>query len=456
MPNRLQAGQYLLAGLLTTEVFYMRVRKSILFLTLIGLIFLSASAFALQSGDFTYTVSDGTVTITKYTGGAGVVVIPATIDGMPVVGIGDGAFEECISLTSVTIGNSVRSIGNGAFAYCSGLISMTIPNSITSIGRQAFGGCSSLTSVTIPDSVTSIGDYAFTLCSSLTSIVVDASNTFYSSQDGVLYDKAKTVLMQYPCGTSGGFTIPNSVTSIGGRAFAYCSGLSSVTIPNSITSIGWGVFAGCSSLTSMIIPNSVTSIGEAAFAECSSLTIVTIPNSITSIGRQAFGGCSSLTSVTIPNSVTSIGSQAFDGCSSLTIAYFLGNAPSIGPDVFQGCSSNFTICYTARSTGFANPWCPTYDQCYPAAVCSPKPSLCAAEAIYGENSEETELLIEYRDNVLSKTPDGQELIKMYYKFSPTVTKLLENRPLLKSRAKAFIDSMLPAIREKVEEIQKEQ
>ena len=82
------------------------------------------------------------------------------------------------------------------------------------------------------------------------------------------------------------------------------------------------------------------------------------------------------------------------------------------------------------------------------------PSLCAAEAIYGEQSEETELLREYRDNVLSKTPEGQEIIKTYYKFSPTVTKLLEQRPLLKNRAKAFIDSMLPGIRKKVEESQK--
>jgi len=80
-------------------------------------------------------------------------------------------------------------------------------------------------------------------------------------------------------------------------------------------------------------------------------------------------------------------------------------------------------------------------------------NLCAAEAIYGENSEQTELLREYRDNVLSKTPEGQEIIKNYYIFSPTVTKLLEQIPLLKNRVKAFIDSMLPAIREKVEESQ---
>ena len=103
--------------------------------------------------------------------------------------------------------------------------------------------CSGLTSVTIPNSVTSIGDNAFVCCSGLTSIVVDASNTAYSSQDGVLYNKAKTVLIQCPGGKSGGFTIPDSVTSIGDYAFASCTGLTSVTIPNSVTSIGDGAFA---------------------------------------------------------------------------------------------------------------------------------------------------------------------------------------------------------------------
>ena len=117
--------------------------------------------------------------------------------------------------------------------------------------------------------------------------------------------------------------------------------------------------------------------------------------------------------------------------------------------VFDHCASNFTICYTAGSTGFTTPtW---YG--YPARVCAD--NQCAAEAIYGKNAEQTELLREYRDNVLSKTTEGQEIIKTYYKFSPTVTKLLEQRPLLKNKAKAFIDSMLPGIRKKIEESNKE-
>ena len=92
-------------------------------------------------------------------------------------------------------------------------------------------------------------------------------------------------------------TIPNSVTSIGERAFSYCSGLISVTIGNSVTSIGAEAFANCSGLTSVTIPNSVTSIGDEAFYECSGLTSVTIGNSVTSIGDEAFARCNELLDV---------------------------------------------------------------------------------------------------------------------------------------------------------------
>ena len=90
----------------------------------------------------------------------------------------------------------------------------------------------------------------------------------------------------------------------------------------------------------------------------------------------------------------------------------------------------------------------------PTTTTTARSGPCAAEAIYGENAEETELLRKYRDNVLSKTPEGQEIIKTYYKFSPKVTMLLGQRPLLKNRAKTFIDGMLPGIRKKIEESNK--
>ena len=243
--------------------------------------------------DFDNTNNTATVTYrgssydSYYDEYSGSVIIPSSVTyndtTYSVTSIGDDAFRECFSLTSVTIGNGVTSIGERAFWFCESLTSVTIPNSVTSIGYSAFCGCSSVTSITIPNSVTSIGDGAFSRWSSLASV-----------------------------------TIPNGVTSIGDGAFSRCSSLVSVTIPNGVTSIGKQAFQYCFFLTFITIPNGVTSIGEQAFQYCYFLTSITIPNSVTIIGQQTFDGCKSLTSVTIPNSVTSIGEGAFRDCSKLT------------------------------------------------------------------------------------------------------------------------------------------
>ena len=267
-----------------------------------------------------------------------------------VTSIGDGAFCDCTGLTFVSIPNSVTSIGYNTFYYCSGLTSVTIPNSITSIGDRAFEGCSGLTSVTIGNSVTTIGEFAFYGCSKITSVTIPNSVTSIGNY------------AFYNCSGLSSVTIPNSVTSIGYGAFGGCSGLTSVTvdknngtydsrdncnaiietstnklivgcknttIPNSVTSIGDRAFEGCSGLTSVTIGNSVTSIGKYAFAGCWGLTSVTIGNSVTSIGDYAFTDCSGLTSVTIGNSVTSIGYDAFRGCSGLTKLVSLAVEPPI-------------------------------------------------------------------------------------------------------------------------------
>jgi hypothetical protein len=175
-------------------------------------------------------------------------------------------------------------------------------------------------------SVTSIGERAFEYCSGLTSISIPNSVTSIG-QSAFFW-----------CGGLISISIPNSVTSIGNSAFSGCKGLTSITIPNSVTSIGQSAFASCSSLTSITIPNSVTSIGDDAFSRCTGLTSITIPNSVTSIGYWAFQYCSGLTSVTIPNSVTSIGYEAFYGCSGLTSVTIGNSVTSIGYEAFYGCS----------------------------------------------------------------------------------------------------------------------
>ncbi|MBR5643224.1 MAG: leucine-rich repeat domain-containing protein [Salinivirgaceae bacterium] len=244
----------------------------------------------------------------------------------------------------VNIPESVKSIGSSAFKGCSGLSSVTIPNSVTSIGNSTFSGCSGLTMVIIGNSVTSIGDYAFEKCNSLTNINVENENTYYSSEDGVLFNYNKTTLICYPAGkTMSSYNIPNSVTSIGGYAFNGCSGLISVSIPNSVTNIGDYAFQSCIGLTSVSIPNSVTRIGSYAFNGCSGLTLVTIPNSVTSIGGYAFSGCRCLTSITIPNSITTIGGYAFSGCSGLISVTIPNSVKYINEYAFADCNSLTTV-----------------------------------------------------------------------------------------------------------------
>ena len=251
--------------------------------------------------DFEFGAIDSGIVITKYRGNSEIVKIPAYICDKPVTEIGDRCFRDCSiktviipntvkfiddcafiwcsNLKNVYIPNSVTSIGKDAFAYCSGLTSVTIPDSVKSIGKSVFFNCESLTSVIIGNGVTIIGDCAFWECCGLEEIKVDANNNYYSSLDGVLFDKNKTELIQYPTGnTRTSYDIPNSVTSIGNDAFAYCNNLTSVTIPESVTSIGELAFNDCKSLTSITIPDGVSSIGVWAFYGCENLTDIYILN----------------------------------------------------------------------------------------------------------------------------------------------------------------------------------
>ena len=287
-----------------------------------------------------------------------------------VTSIGYKAFYECSSLTSVTIGNSVTSIRSEAFYSCESLTSLTIGNSVTSIGGSAFAYCSSLTSVTIPNSVTSIGVEAFAYCDSLKSVIWNVKNCedFNSSCSWC-------VPFSYSPITS--FIIGDSVEYIPAALLAYADtkNLTTLTIPESVTSIGEDAFDGCSSLTSVIwnakncadfewlsapfedsdciisfsFGDSVKHIPACLCRGMKNLTFLTIPESVTSIGYEAFDDCSSLTSVTIGNSVTSIGSSAFRDCSSVTSLTLGNNLTTIGSYAFSGLYALTSVTQKAPS-----------------------------------------------------------------------------------------------------------
>ena len=287
--------------------------------------------------------------------------------------VGNNAFYGCTRLTSVYFGAGVTSIGNSAFYGCSGIVNynMSIPESVISIGSNAFYNCSGINgSFTIPASVTSIGGSAFS-GTGICSIYVSDNNSTFASQDGIMYNKAKTEIIAVPSSISGNVTIPAGVTSISDNAFFGCTGLYSITIPASVTFIGDNAFSGCSGLTSISIPENVTFIGANAFLGCSSLTSITINtnNVMTSqtsnwgtmftannlsvtftkaVGEYAFYGCTRLISVSLETGVTSIGDSAFSGCTGLYSINIPATVMFIGNSAFSGWIASQYI-YANRS-----------------------------------------------------------------------------------------------------------
>ena len=291
--------------------------------------------------------------------------------------IENSVFSGCIGLTSVTLPASVTQIGNFAFSYCSGLTGVNIPASVTRIGSSAFSssgltsltlpaglthiesnafsGCHGLMVVTIPSSVTTLGEAAFIPCGGLTAIAVDAGNPNFASEDGLLFDKPRTTLIQFPAARSGAYVIPSGVARIAKQAFENCAGLTGVTFPGSLTTIGQSAFRNCNGLTNLTIPASAKSIGSSAFMGCAGLTGITIPPGVTTVESYAFAKCIALRNVVIPASVESIETAAFSDCAKLADVSFVGNAPTMESGVFSKAASGFTIYCMNGAAGFTLP-----------------------------------------------------------------------------------------------------
>ena len=168
--------------------------------------------------------------------------------------IGDRSFVACKSLPTISIPAGVIKIGPAAFGDCESLTSVTLPDGLKEIAHIAFTMCYELATVTIPASVETIGTGAFSDCGSLSAITVAAGNANYVAVDGVLFNKAKTMLFQYPAGRADtSYVIPAEVTNIKEQSFDAARRLTSVTLPASVKVIGDGAFSGCKNLKSLTV-----------------------------------------------------------------------------------------------------------------------------------------------------------------------------------------------------------
>lgn len=341
--------------------------------------FFSPFAYALTSGVYEYELanSGAAVTITQYNGPDGVVQIPPSLAGLPVTGLGQQAFFSGNS-TKFIISATVASIGVDAFSQNKSLLtidvdpanpyfssvagvlfnkqqtwlieypegksgSYAIPDGVTGIGTQAFASCFLLNQLTIPGSVVLIEDDSFYHTRGLSKFVVSGLNSSFSSAGGVLFSKDQTVILKFPGGMTGRYSIPPTVTRIGTGAFKDCNMLAGISIPAGVTEIGSSAFASCHRLEDLTLPDSIVTIGSFAFGYCNGLTKIVIPNQVTDLGDETFWGCDALESVVIPNSIQKIGKGAFYACNALKRVSLGKGVTSIGDSAFRDCAGLTTI-----------------------------------------------------------------------------------------------------------------
>lgn len=288
--------------------------------------------------------------------------------------IGYGAFENCTALESFTLPASVVQYGCGALAGCVNIRAIEVadgnpkyrahnglllsvdgqqlvawppgrggsaqpPHGVRVVCNGAFEGCPEITDITIPAEIQSIAEWAFAHSTGLRRIEVDDANGRYMSRDGVLFSRDGSLLMAYPAGRKGAYTVPDGVTSFLPGAFAGADRLSRITLPEGLASVANGAFQSCTALHAVHLPKTVSEVSDYAFCGCSALEQVTLPATLTVIKGRTFRGCSALRNVQLPAGVTNIGYEAFADCVSLKGLDLPPDVARIADWAFAGCRS---------------------------------------------------------------------------------------------------------------------
>lgn len=330
-----------------------------------------------------------------------------------VTALADNAFTSKDNLLSVIIPEGVTKIGKYAFHSCGNLKDVVLPSTLTNIAPDAFTGYSTMVNVIsymeAPVSIT--GEYTFSNRSEATLYVPEGTKATYEAANGWKEFKnikefslddhwldSEATLFMYShvndldvaltecsrkvgdivipknivkgnsivvvtaladdvfnaadkhCEGITSISIPESVTSIGEKAFFYCENLTSVNVPAQVTEIKLMTFSCCKSLTSIKLPEGLTTIGSVAFDECTSLKNIYIPEGVTSIGNSAFGNCSSLKSINLPENLETTGDKVFMNCTNLKSIMLPKGVKEIGDHMFDGCSSLASVIIPAGVT----------------------------------------------------------------------------------------------------------
>lgn len=272
--------------------------------------------------------------------------------------IGDYAFTGCISVKEIKIPDSVIEIGESAFESCKELRKIEFGKNVLKIKDRALANCPNLQKITIPRNVFEIGNETFS-CHGLSAlrnfkqhiekvsyspyarleeINVDEENPHYLSQEGVLFNKNKTILLSYPAAKNkNAYSIPQEVLKIQPYAFEANQYLTNIVIPDSVIEIGKGAFASSSKLKSLDLPKDIKKIESRSFESCVELENLEIPSGVSYIGSNAFSNCESLKQIILPAEITCIEESTFMNCKNLKKMQLPQKLKIIGPRAFAGC-----------------------------------------------------------------------------------------------------------------------